>query len=240
MSHPAVAAESLKVLALIPARGGSKGIPRKNLAPLGGKPLIHWTLDSALRAALVSRVAVSTDDDDIAQVARAAGAGVIPRPTELAGDTAHTDPVLEHALEYLQREEAYRPDVILLLQCTSPLRGASVMDEAIRLLADSGCDCVLTVCHVQNSHVSGHLSPEGLWEPRYRYGERIFSQNVRTLYTENGSLWALRREVLETHHNRLGGEVRALVMDWAHSVDIDTPEDLWLTERLLEALGPPQ
>ena len=240
MPHPPVAPESLEVLALIPARGGSKGIPRKNLAPLGGKPLIVWTIEAARAAELVSRVAVSTDDDEIAQVARGAGAEVISRPAELSGDAAQTEPALEHAVAYLREREGYRPDLLVMLQCTSPLRGAETIERGIRLLAETGCDCVLSVSPIQNPHVTGTLGPAGLWQPRYRYDQRALSQQVEPLYAENGALYVLRREVLETYHNRLGGEVHALVMDPLRSVDIDRPEDLRLAEALMQVLGPPR
>ncbi len=222
-------------LALIPARGGSKGIPRKNLAPLAGKPLVVWTIEAARQARLVGRVVVSTEDAEIAQVAQEAGAEVIPRPPELAQDTTHTEPVLVHALEYLREWEGYVPEVVVLLQPTAPLRGAAVIDRGLRLLAETGCDCVLGVAPIQNSHLQGEIGERGEWLPEYKYGERLFSQQARPKYSENGALHIFRREVLETYGNRLGGDVRALVMDPLESVDIDGPEDLRRAELLMKA-----
>ena len=226
-------APNLEVLAIIPARGGSKGIPRKNVAPLGGKPLIVWTIAAAREAELVSRVVVSTDDAGIARVAAQAGAEVIPRPAELAQDTTHTEPVLVHALEYLRAREGYQPDVVAMLQPTAPLRGAEVIDRGLRLLRESGCDCVLTVTPIMNAHLPGSIGEDGAWQPEYRYGERLFSQQAAAKYTENGAVYLFRREVLETYGNRLGGDVRALVMDPLESVDIDEPGDLARAEGIL-------
>jgi len=224
-----------RVLAIIPARGGSKGIPRKNLALLGGKPLVVWTIEAARHAQLVGRVVVSTEDAEIAEVARETGAEVIPRPAELAQDTTHTEPVLVHALEYLRRREGYVPEVVVLLQPTAPLRGSKVIDRGLRLLAETGCDCVLGVAPIQNAHLQGEIGENGEWRPEYRYGERLFSQEARPKYSENGALHIFRREVLERYGNRLGGDVRALVMDPLESVDIDGPEDLRRAELLMRA-----
>ena len=227
----------LEVLAIIPARGGSKGIPRKNLALLAGKPLIVWTIEAARGADLVGRVVVSTEDAEIAAVAAQAGAEVVPRPAELAEDSTHTEPVLVHALDYLREREGYQPDVVVMLQCTAPLRGAQVIDRGLRLLMETGCDCVLGVAPIQNSHLQGTLGQDGCWQPEYRYGERIFSQQAVPRYSENGALHIFRRQVLEIYGNRLGGDVRALVMNPLESVDIDEPADLARAEAILRGVA---
>ena len=227
----------MEILAIIPARGGSKGIPRKNIVCVGGKPLMVWSIEAALQAELVGRVVVSTEDAEIAAVALAAGAEVAPRPAELAEDTTHTEPVLVQALAYLQAQDGYQPDVVVLLQPTAPLRGADVIDRGLQVLLETGCDCVLGVAPVQNSHLQGTLGEGGEWQPEHAYGERIFSQQVIPRYSENGALHIFRRQVLETYGNRLGGDVRALVMDPLESVDIDEPADLARAELLLRALG---
>jgi N-acylneuraminate cytidylyltransferase len=226
-----------ETLVIIPARGGSKGVPRKNVLPLLGKPLIAWTIEAAREAKLVTRVVVSTDNDEIAAVAREAGAEVLLRPAELAGDTTATEPVLIHVLDTLRANEGYVPDVVVLAQCTSPLRGAEVIDAGLALLSETGCDCVLTVAPIMHFHLRGEIGEAGEWRAEYAFLERGFSQQHPRKYSENGALYVLRREVLETYGNRLGGDVRALVMDWAHSVDIDHAEDFLLAERLLKAFS---
>ncbi|HEY3398205.1 MAG TPA: acylneuraminate cytidylyltransferase family protein [Armatimonadota bacterium] len=222
-----------EVLAILPARGGSKGIPRKNVREIAGKPLIVWTIEAAQQAELVDRLVVSTDDAEIAAVAAAAGAEVINRPAELAQDATHTEPVLIHALQHLREQEGYQPEIVVLLQCTSPLRGAEIIDQGLRMLAATGCDCVLGVAPIQNPHLQGRIGEQSRWQPEYEYGGRKFSQQAEEKYTENGALYVLRRTVLEQYGNRLGGDVRALVMDPLLSVDIDLPEDLETAGRLL-------
>lgn len=225
-----------EVLAIIPARGGSKGIPRKNVLPLAGKPLIVWTIEAAREARRVNRVVVSTDDDEIAEVAAAAGAETVRRPAELAGDRTPTEPVLIHVVETLRETESYQPDLLVLAQCTSPLRRADIIDAGITQLLETGCDSVLTVAPVAHWRLRGEIGPQGEWRAEYDFAQRGFSQEHAQKYSENGALYVLRREVLETYHNRLGGDVRALVMDWAQSLDIDHPEDFALAERLMRVL----
>ena len=121
----------MSTLCVIPVRGGSKGIPRKNLRDVGGKPLVVWTIEQALEAKDV-RVVVSTEDEEIASVARAAGAEVIDRPAELAQDTTATEPVIVHAMDYLRDKEGYEPEFVMLLQATSPVRRPGTMDHRPR------------------------------------------------------------------------------------------------------------
>jgi len=230
----------LEFLGIIPARGGSKGIPRKNLQPLAGKPLVVWTIEAALRSQLLTRTVVSTDDDEIAAIARQAGAEVIMRPPELAQDTSPTEPVLLHVLDELQAQEGYIPDAVVLLQCTCPLRGASVIDQGIQMWLDTGCDVVMSVAPLQHYNLRGEIDPQGRFQPEYDYNSRPRSQDVPDKFSENGALFVTRTSILRKLGNRLGGDVRALVMDWVHSVDIDTPEDLELAEKLIKALGAPE
>ncbi len=213
----------MEVLALLPARGGSQGILRKNLAPLAGKPLLQWTLDAAREAETVTRVVVSTEDDEIA--AAAGGAEVLRRPPELAADETPMLPVIRHALD------TYACDVLVLLQPTSPLRRAEHVDAAVRLLRDSGADVVVSVVPVPHRY-----SSDSLMELR---GDRLVAraepsrrQNQETLYARNGpAVLALRAATLGDELYQ--GDVRAYVMDGRDSLDVDSPEDLELAELLL-------
>jgi len=224
----------LKFLGIIPARGGSKGIPRKNLQPLAGKPLIAWTIEAALASRFLDRVVVSTDDHEIAAVARANGAEVIMRPSHLAQDTSPTEPVLLHVLDELQAREAYVPDAVVLLQCTSPLRDSDLIDAGIQMWIDSGCDVVVSVAPLQHHNLCGTIGPDNRFLPEYDYNCRPRSQDVPDKYSENGALYVTRTTILRQLRNRLGGDVRALVMDPVRSLDIDTPEDLALAEKLIK------
>lgn len=217
----------MEVVALIPARGGSKGIPRKNLAPLGGKPLLQWSIDAARAAETVTRVVVSTDDDEIA--ATAEGAEVLRRPAELAGDDVPMLPVIRHALE------SFPCEVLVLLQPTSPLRRAEHVDDAVRLLQDTGADTVVSVVPVPHRYTpESLLALEGNRLVRVSGSEpqTLRRQDKETLYARNGpAVLALRVEALGDSLNE--GDVRPYLMEERDSVDIDTPFDLELAELLL-------
>ncbi len=227
-----------EVLGIIPARGGSKGVPRKNVLPLGGRPLIAWTIEAGLAAETVTRVVVSTDDDEIAAEAEAAGAEVIIRPADLAGDTAPTEPAMLHVLDTLRDTEGYAPDAVALLQCTSPLRGADIIDSGVRLLLDSGCDAVMTVTPIQHWYLAGQTGEDDVFAAEYEYAGRPRSQDMPHKYRENGALYVTRTEAFRRFGNRLGGEVRVLVMDPVRSLDIDTWDDFRLVEEVLRGLKP--
>ncbi|TMJ93540.1 MAG: acylneuraminate cytidylyltransferase family protein [Actinobacteria bacterium] len=213
----------MEVLALVPARGGSKGILRKNLVSLAGKPLLHWTLDAARAAESVTRVVVTTDDGEIAAAVR--DAEVLRRPPELAADDTPMLPVIRHALE------TFPCDVLVLLQPTSPLRRARDVDAAVHQLLESGADTVVSVVPVPHRYL-----PESLME---LHGDRLVAraepvarQAQSTLYARNGpAVLALRPRRLGD--SLYGGDVRAYVMEARESLDIDTPFDLELAEALL-------
>ena len=214
----------MHVVALIPARGGSKGIPRKNLAPLAGKPLLHWAIDAALAADTVTRVVVSTDDDEIA--AAAGDAELLRRPAELAGDDTLMLDVIRHALEHVEPCE-----VLVLLQPTSPLRRPEQVDEAVRLLLESGADTVVSVVEVPHRY-----EPSSLMELRdgrlVARSEPTTRQAKELLYARNGpAILAVRPSGLGD--GLYGGNVIGYVMDERDSLDIDTAHDLELAEALL-------
>jgi CMP-N,N'-diacetyllegionaminic acid synthase len=217
----------MNVVALIPARGGSKGVPRKNLAPVAGKPLLHWTIQAAREAASVTRVVVSTDDEEIASEAESAGAEVLWRPAELAADEVSMAEVVGHAVE-----ELGQVDVLVLLQPTSPLRSAEHVDGAVALLRDSGADGVVSIVEVPHNFEPGslmRLSGDRL----ERIGDSVpRRQEKPTLYARNGpAVLALRADRIGA--DLYGGDLRGYVMDTASSLDIDTDHELRLAGLLL-------
>jgi N-acylneuraminate cytidylyltransferase len=232
---------ALRVLVIVPARGGSKGIPRKNLQLLGGKPLVAHAVETGLGASLVSRVLCSTDDPQIADAARAAGAEVpFLRPTDLAGDLSEDWPVFMHALDYLDRKEDWRPDLIVNLRPTSPLRTPTHVDDAIRLLLDTGADSVKAVCLArQHPHKMWLREPDGRIEPylktqfRLDRGPDVPRAQLEDIYWQNGVVDVTRREVILEQRVMIGRRVAGLVTQPAESIDIDTPLDLQLAELLL-------
>jgi CMP-N-acetylneuraminic acid synthetase len=218
------------VVALVPAREGSKGIPRKNLAPLAGKPLLAWTLEAARASETVTRIVVSTDWEEAAELARQLGAEVLGRPPELAGDETPMLDVIRHA-----RAELGPCDVLVLLQPTSPLRRAEHVDEAVRLLVASGADTVVSVVEVPHQFRPDSLMAlEGGRLVPLATGAATRRQDKPSVYARNGpAVLALRPERLGD--DLYGGDVRPYVMPLRESVDVDGPEELRLAELLLSA-----
>jgi CMP-N-acetylneuraminic acid synthetase len=216
------------VVGLIPARGASKGIPRKNLAQLGGKPLVAWTIAAALESRRVERTVVSTDDPEVAEVARAHGAEVLHRPPELAADETPMRDVVDHAVRELEPETA-----LVLLQPTSPLRTSRHVDDAVELLLASGADAVVSVVEVPHRYGTASLMRlDG--ERLLRLDETQYAGRADkpVLYARNGpAILALRADRIGD--DLYGGDLRPYVMDGADSVDVDETFDLELAEFLL-------
>ncbi len=210
----------MTTLCVIPARGGSKGIPRKNLADCAGKPLIAWTIEQAL-AVDGLEVVVSTEDAEIAEVAASYGAEVLVRPAELAQDTTATEPVVLHAIA----SRAERPDRVMLLQATSPVRLPGTLARALAELDDAGADSLVGVV-AQAPFLWWATDPPTADYDVTRRPRRQDLTPDRLRYRETGSLYVTRTEVYLEQHNRLGGRVHLFVMDEVEGVDIDTPLDL--------------
>jgi CMP-N-acetylneuraminic acid synthetase len=222
---------------VIPARGGSKGIPRKNLTMLAGRPLIAYTIDAARSSRCLSRVVVSTEDSEIAGVARSLGADVpFLRPPELARDDTPMIDVLVDVLGTLDSRERYRPDVLVLLQPTSPFRHAGHIDAAVDLLSSSGADSVVTVMQVPHQ-----FTPGSLMQLR---GDRLESwtgdptptrrQDKPALFARNGpAVVATRARVVLAEHTLYGADTRAVVMSREDSLDIDEAFDLKVADLLM-------
>jgi CMP-N,N'-diacetyllegionaminic acid synthase len=218
------------IISIIPARGGSKGVPRKNIRRLAGKPLIAHTIAASLRARQVKRTFVSTDDDEIAGVARRYGAEVIRRPAALATDTAGSEAALLHALTFLEETEGYRPALVVFLQATSPLRQPDDIDNAIATLQDSGADSLFSACP---SHGFYWQRRDGrLVAANYDYRHRPRRQDCPPEYIENGSIYVTRTEILKRERNRLGGRIAVYEMGQLESFQIDTEADFRLMETL--------
>jgi len=223
-------------LALITARGGSKGIPGKNLAPVRGKPLLAWSVEAARGAASVARVLLSTDDPRIADAGRAAGAEVpFLRPDEFARDDASLVPVVLHALDWLRREVGREPDAVLLLQPTSPLRDARDIDDAAELLAPDA-DAVVSVCPTHHHPLfAQRLTADGTLE-RYLPAGTDYPrrQDVPPAYALNGAIYLVRPAALRKHRSFLPPRTRGYVMPPERSLDVDEPWDLHLVRLVME------
>lgn len=224
----------MKLLAVIPARGGSKGIPRKNLAPVAGKPMIVWSIEHASACSAVAHVFVSTDDREIAEVARNAGAEVpLLRPAELAQDATATEPVLLHAVE-AYRSLGFDPDAVLLLQPTSPVRSAGALDRAVAQFVAEGADSLLSVCE-SHAFFWRRTDPP---TASYDFMNRPRRQDIRAedrWYRENGSIYLTRTDTLTKLRNRLGGRIALFEMSEAESYEVDSPTDLLIVDAILSA-----
>ena len=229
----------MKTLAVIPARGGSKGVPRKNIRPVNGKPLIAYTIEVALAAQhLFHRVIVSTDDDEIAEIARAHGADVpFMRPADLAGDKIPTIPVLRHAVQFIEQQDDVRLDWVMLLQPTAPLRAVQDIEAALALAAEGGCDSVISVEQVFDVHPilmkrieDGQLLPYCIEE---KEGTRRQDYDPPA-YIRNGAIYMTRRDVLIEKGSIWGDFIRPYVMPEERSADVDSEIDLKVIELLMQ------
>jgi CMP-N,N'-diacetyllegionaminic acid synthase len=223
------------MLAVIPARGGSKGIPRKNIALLRGRPLIAYTIEAARGATCLERVVVSTDDEEIAAVSRGFGAEVVMRPAELARDEASTLSVLQYVIAELT-QAGYRPDAVMTLQPTSPLRTSTHIDEAVRAFvndasADSLVSCI-EVPHVFHPHSVMRRTTEGYLVPFLDLPQPGRRQDKEPVFARNGAaIYITRTEKLGEFI--FGGRLMPYMMPEAASIDIDNLADLAAAERLL-------
>ncbi len=222
-------------LAIIPARGGSKGIPHKNIKTLSGKPLIAWAVEAAFKSHVLNRILVSTDDKAIAETAVRLKAEVpFLRPAELARDETPTLPVLQHAVAWLESNEKYTPSVIVTLQPTSPLHRPEHIQEALDLLERTGADSVVSVCLAEHSpYWMKRLEGDRVYPFLKNSFEESRRQDLPLVYRPNGAIYVTRYDVLMKQNRILGEDTRAIVMDAESSVDIDTPLDFKMAELLL-------
>jgi YrbI family 3-deoxy-D-manno-octulosonate 8-phosphate phosphatase len=224
-------AHSRSCVAIIPARGGSERVPRKNLLRLAGLPLVAHSIRHARSARLVTEVYVSTDDAEIADVARNHGARVVDRPPHLATSTATSESALIHTLDCRLAEGHADPDFIVFLQCTSPVRKSSDIDAAIETLWESSCDSLLSV--TENTRYVWTTRNGEAVSINYDYQARQREQDLHKQYEENGSIYVCRSERLRASKNRLSGRIGFYQMDYWSSFQIDTPEDVRLCEWIL-------
>lgn len=234
------------VLGIIPARGGSKGIPNKNLVPLCGRPLLAYTADAVRQSTRVTRTVVSTDDPAIAEAARGLGLEVpFARPAGLAADDAVMLPVVQHALQAL-RDSGFRPDAVVLLQPTSPLRRAEHIDAAIALLETSGAESVVSVVEVPHQFnpvsvmrldgellrpfLDGASTDSGPGTLRDIVARR---QDKPRVLARNGPAVLVMRAATIDGGSLYGDDCRPMVMSAEESLDIDTPWDLAVAECIL-------
>ena len=222
----------MKFLSIIPARGGSKGIPLKNIVKLNKKPLLYYTVNASLNSKFIDKTIVSTDNQKISNYAKKLHAEVIPRPKKLSGDNASIESVATHVLEYLSKKENYVPDAIIFLQNTSPLRKSFHIDEAIKLFKKKNYDSILSGF---NSHKFFWKKINSFVKPvNYSPKNRPNRQNFTDQFIENGSIYIIKYKIFMKTKSRLSGKIGLYEMPETLSVEIDTLEDLKLANYFLK------
>ena len=223
----------MKALAIIPARGGSKGLPRKNVLPLAGKPLIAHTIKAAIAAQLVDRIVVSTDDVEIAAVARTHGAEVVMRPATLAGDLSRSEEALLHVLDELEAADGYRPDVLAFLQCTSPLTTPDDIDGTLAKISQ-GADSALAVAPFHYFlWRQGTQSAEGINHDKTK---RLMRQEREPEFLETGSVYAMSADGFRRHGFRFFGRIAMYEIPVEHWLEIDEPADFRIAQDRMARL----
>jgi len=230
-----------KIVAIILARGGSKGLPRKNIRPLTGKPLVAYTIEAALESKYLDRVIVSSEDKEIMKVAKEYGAEApFRRPAKYAIDSASAESVIQHAVLWLEEKEKYYPDIIVYMQTTSPVRRKGLVDEVVEKFIESKADTVLTAW--PNDHYFWRKSGEKIkridvylkdGKTKVKKDEYANRQNKDWLYMENGSVYAIK-PALAKKGKRLGKKIAIVEDDELGSiVDIHDQFDWWLAEQII-------
>jgi CMP-N-acetylneuraminic acid synthetase len=233
--------KKIKIVAIVMARGGSKGIPRKNLALLCGKPLLSYAIESGLKCPEIDRVIVSTDDMEIAEAGKRLGAEVpFMRPSEIAQADTADRPVMVHLINWLKENEGYEFDYLVNLRCTTPLKKPSQVSEAIKAAIESGCDSLRTVERIQGKHhpywmykadADGIASSfiDGIDVAKYHQ-----RQLLPPAYSVNGLIDVIKVSIVLAGGPLYGKKMKLLETDPLCSIDIDTPKDLAVCEAIME------
>jgi|SRR3989344_1583199 len=233
-------AEVKKILGVITARGGSKGIPGKNIKLLGGKPLVAYTIEAAKKSKFVTHLIASTDDEAIAKVCREYGAEVpFMRPQELAEDKTPHLPVMHHAIAEMEKRLGIKFDYVVIFQPTSPFRTVEDIDETLKKLIETGADSAVSICEVESSAhpmkikklENGRVFPYCIDEP-----EGARRQDLPTAYKRSSAVYAMRRDLIMNDGRLYGDIVVGHIVPADRSIDIDTPLDWLKTEYMLEDL----
>ena len=221
----------MRVLAIISAGGGSKGILLKNLVKLGGRPLLYYTLKAALDSSVIGRTVVSTDNDKIARFTKKMGAEVIHRPKKLSGNKIGLEPSIIHVLNYLERNEDYIPDIIITLQNTSPFRTAKHINDAFSLLKKGKYDSIVSV--FVSHDLIWNCKNEKCFPNNYNLLNRPNRQQMKNQFIENGAIYITKYSLLKKNKCRISGRIGLYKMPVELSIQIDCKHDLLLSEQIM-------
>ncbi len=223
-----------QILAVIPARLGSKRLPKKNIKMLCGKPLLAYTIDSVRNSHYVNRFVVSTEDRDIATISQSYDAEVIIRPLELARDESTTEDVVFHALEQLHSKEQYTPDIIILLQPTSPLRTPEDIDTAIKIFLNTAGDSLISITEYDHTPYWAFRIEKGFLKREFTKESHTRSQDLPKLYRPNGSIFITRVSTFRNIRSFYATHSIPYIMPPERSIDIDDEFDFSIAEFFLK------
>jgi N-acylneuraminate cytidylyltransferase len=224
-----------KILAIIPARGGSKGILKKNIHLLAGKPLLAWTIEAAKGSKFIDRIVVSSDDNDILNVASQFGAQPIKRSKAIAGDKSPFNLLIFHVLDYLKKKEKYVPDILIYLQPTSPLRESKDINKALSLFK-SNTECIISVSEGDNKVLKSFITDtkgflKGIFNDKFPFMNR---QELPSVYDPNGAIYIIKREIFQKTEKLFSGKAVPFLMSSEKSLDVDSLGDLKIAEKILK------
>ena len=218
-----------KILAFIPARGGSKGIPNKNVKLFNGKPLIEWTINSALKSKLISKVVVSSDSKKILYTSKKLGADIVLRPKSISGDLATTESAIKHYIKNTKKSF----DIIVLLSPTSPIRKMNDIDNAIKEFKSKKLDSCFSASILSDFLIWKFNKNKKKYESiNYDFKNRGIRQNRELNYVENGSIYVFKTNLINYYNNRIAGKVGMYLMDFWQSFEIDEKEEWKLLETI--------
>lgn len=225
-----------KIVAVIPARGGSKSILKKNIVDFLGKPLLAWSVEDAKDSKFIDNVYVSTDSKEIGRVAKEYGAKVIWRPKEISGDFSLSEDALKHALEEIYKQSAEKIDYVVFLQATSPLRETKDIDNAIEKIIAEKADSLFSGAEIGDFFI-WRRTKDRLESVNYDYKNRKRRQDFGEQFVENGSVYVFKPEVLLKYDNRLGGKIAISEMEFWKSFEVDDFGDLQFCQELAKIKG---
>jgi len=223
-------------VAIIPARGGSKSIPKKNIIDFCGKPLLNWTVGQAKASKYIDDVYVTTDDDDIVKVAKRCGAKIIKRPKNISGDKSSSELALKHAIKKIEGEEKIKIEYVVFLQATSPLRETKDINSAIEIIKKEKTDSLFSGARLGDFYIWKKIGGK-LNSINYDYKNRKMRQDFGEQYVENGSIYIFKPEVLFKYNNRFGNSISISQMEFWKSFEVDEHEDLELCETFFKLKG---
>lgn len=225
----------MKILAVIAARGGSKGLPRKNVLKLNGKPLIAYSIEAALGCDLITKTVVSTEDKEIAEVSKKYGADVVERPMALAEDESSSEDVVQHAIDHLRAAEGFLPDIIILLQPTSPLRNSKDIHRSIEIFNSADADTVVSVNEMVHSpYWAFEIGKNNLLKPLFKDSMSKRRQDLPKVYIPNGAIYVTSLDFFLKNKTFYSTRTAPIIMPVKNSVDIDTKLDFQLAEILVK------